>query len=129
MAPVPYGLLVVVLRHPAGEVLRRGFTEVPRIVYRSLGKPYLLLAREGSAVIVCHCSVVNDRAVTDAIDAGARTLAGVCAATGAGRDCGSCVFSVKRVMCEHEPAVHAGPVGPAFPAARLEAQEVQVAAS
>ena len=75
-------------------------------------------------MIVCHCSVVNDRAVTDAIDAGARTLAGVCAATGAGRDCGSCVFSVKRLLCEHDPAVVAFPG-----AASLEAQEVQVAAS
>lgn len=74
-------------------------------------------------MIVCHCSVVSDRAVTAAIDAGARTLAGVCATTGAGRDCGSCVFSVKRVMCEHEPA------SAALPAAPLEAQEVQVAAS
>ena len=52
-------------------------------------------------MIVCHCNVVNDRAVTEAIDAGARTLAGVCAATGAGRDCGSCVFSLKALLCEH----------------------------
>jgi bacterioferritin-associated ferredoxin len=75
-------------------------------------------------VIVCHCSVVNDRAVTEAVDAGARTLAGVCAATGAGRDCGACVFSVKRLLCEHEPAAVALPG-----AAPFEAPEVQVAAS
>ena len=75
-------------------------------------------------MIVCHCSVVNDRAVTEAVDAGARTLAGVCAATGAGRDCGACVFSVKRLLCEHEPAAVALPG-----AAPLEAPEVQVAAS
>ena len=74
-------------------------------------------------MIVCHCSVVNDRAVTDAIDAGARTLAGVCAATGAGRDCGSCVFSVKRLLCEHEPAVVSRVPAP------YEALEVEVAAS
>lgn len=73
-------------------------------------------------MIVCHCNVVNDRAVTDAIDAGARTLAGVCAATGAGRDCGSCVFSVKRLLCDHEPA--AAPRVPTY-----QALEVEVAAS
>jgi bacterioferritin-associated ferredoxin len=73
-------------------------------------------------VIVCHCNVVNDRSVTEAIDAGARTLAGVCAATGAGRDCGSCVFSVKRLLCEHEPVAAARV--PAY-----QALEVEVAAS
>jgi bacterioferritin-associated ferredoxin len=52
-------------------------------------------------VIVCQCHVVSDRAVADAVDAGARTLAGVCRSTGAGKDCGSCVFSLKRVLCEH----------------------------
>ena len=74
-------------------------------------------------MIVCHCNVVNDRAVTEAIDAGARTLAGVCAATGAGRDCGSCVFSVKRLLCDHEPSVAARAI------ASYEALEVEVAAS
>ena len=73
-------------------------------------------------MIVCHCNVVNDRAVTGAIDAGARTLAGVCAATGAGRACGSCVFSVKRLLCEHESAS-------APRVATHQAREVEVAAS
>ena len=54
-------------------------------------------------MIVCHCQVVNDRTVTDSILAGARTLAGVCRATGAGKDCGGCVFSLKRLLCEHGP--------------------------
>jgi bacterioferritin-associated ferredoxin len=53
-------------------------------------------------VIVCHCKVVNDQAVTRAVDAGARTVSQVCHATGAGRDCGSCVFTLKRLLCEHE---------------------------
>jgi len=75
-------------------------------------------------MIVCHCNVVNDRTVTEAIDAGARTLAGLCAATGAARNCGSCVFSVKRLLCEHEPAAV-----PGFCAASFEALEVEVAAS
>jgi bacterioferritin-associated ferredoxin len=53
-------------------------------------------------VIVCHCKVVNDRAVTRAVEAGARTVSQVCDATGAGRGCGSCVFTLKRLLCEHE---------------------------
>jgi len=52
-------------------------------------------------VIVCHCAVVGDRAVTAAVEAGARTVAQVCRATGAGQQCGSCVFAVRRVVCEH----------------------------
>jgi bacterioferritin-associated ferredoxin len=52
-------------------------------------------------MIVCHCHVVNDRAVRDAVEGGARTLSEVCRATGAGKDCGACIFSVKRVACDH----------------------------
>jgi bacterioferritin-associated ferredoxin len=68
-------------------------------------------------VIVCHCEVVNDRAVVDAIESGARTLAGVCRSTGAGQNCGTCIFSIKRLLCDHE-----GTIGPSLP-------EVEVAAS
>ena len=53
-------------------------------------------------MIFCHCAVVGDRDVAAAVDAGARTVAQVCKATGAGQQCGSCVFSVRRVLCEHE---------------------------
>jgi bacterioferritin-associated ferredoxin len=49
-------------------------------------------------MILCHCHVVTDRAVTTAVLAGDRTLGRVCRSTGAGRDCGSCVFSVKQAM-------------------------------
>lgn len=52
-------------------------------------------------MIVCHCGVVNDRAVASAVEAGVRTLAGVCRATGAGQQCGTCVFTVRRLLCEH----------------------------
>ncbi len=55
-------------------------------------------------MIVCHCRVVNDSAVTGAVDAGATTLAKVCQATGAGTDCGTCVFAVKALLCEHRVA-------------------------
>ena len=53
-------------------------------------------------MIVCHCHVVSDRAITDAADLGARTVAANCRSTGAGRDCGACVFNVKRLLCQHE---------------------------
>jgi bacterioferritin-associated ferredoxin len=52
-------------------------------------------------VIVCQCHVVNDAAVAAAVAGGARTLSAVCRTTGAGRDCGTCVFSVRRLVCEH----------------------------
>ena len=52
-------------------------------------------------MIVCHCHVVNDAAIAAAVDAGARALGQVCGATGPCSDCGSCVFSVRRLVCEH----------------------------
>jgi len=52
-------------------------------------------------MIVCQCAVVSDRDLAVAYAAGARTLAKACQSTGAGRDCGTCVFSVKRLLCEH----------------------------
>ena len=60
-------------------------------------------------MIVCHCEVVSDREVRESIDLGARTLAQVCGATGAGRNCGGCVFSLKRLLCEHGRSVSATP--------------------
>lgn len=53
-------------------------------------------------MIVCHCTVVNDAAITQAVDDGAATLAEVCRVTGAGTDCGGCVFTVKAILCEHD---------------------------
>ena len=53
-------------------------------------------------MIVCQCRVVNDSAIAAAVDEGATTLAEVCRATGAGTDCGACVFSVKALFCEHD---------------------------
>ena len=51
-------------------------------------------------MILCHCVVVSDQAVSLAMDNGAGTVAQVCAATGAGRSCGSCVFTVKRLVSQ-----------------------------
>jgi bacterioferritin-associated ferredoxin len=53
-------------------------------------------------VIVCHCSVVSDRAIDGAVRDGARTTAAACRATGAGQDCGSCIFTVKALVCQHQ---------------------------
>jgi bacterioferritin-associated ferredoxin len=52
-------------------------------------------------VIVCHCRVVSDADLVEALDDGARTLGDACRRTGAGQDCGTCVFSVKKVLCDH----------------------------
>lgn len=56
-------------------------------------------------MIVCQCKVVSCRDIHDAVDTGARTVAQVCGSTGAGRDCGSCVFTLKRLLCEHQANV------------------------
>jgi bacterioferritin-associated ferredoxin len=58
-------------------------------------------------VIVCHCRVVTDRDVDQAIADGARTVAGVCRSTRAAQDCGACVFTVKAIVCQHQEAEHA----------------------
>ena len=52
-------------------------------------------------MIVCHCRVVTDRQVADVVRQGAVSLSSVCRSTGAGQDCGSCVFSLKRLVCDH----------------------------
>jgi bacterioferritin-associated ferredoxin len=57
-------------------------------------------------VIVCHCHVVSDRTIRAAVDDGARTLAAVCSTTGAGRDCGTCVFSVRAIVRERAQCQH-----------------------
>jgi len=52
-------------------------------------------------MIVCQCGVVSDRAIATALAEGARTVSAVCRATGAGQDCGSCIFTVKALVCQH----------------------------
>jgi bacterioferritin-associated ferredoxin len=52
-------------------------------------------------MIVCQCGVVTDRAVDSAVVAGARTVSAVCHATGAAQRCGTCVFTVKALICSH----------------------------
>lgn len=53
-------------------------------------------------MIVCHCRVVSDRAIETAMTEGARTLGAVCRSTGAAQDCGSCIFTVKALVCQHQ---------------------------
>ncbi len=55
-------------------------------------------------MIVCQCGVVRCSEIKAAVDEGARSVSSVCASTGAARECGGCVFAVKRVMCEHVEA-------------------------
>lgn len=63
--------------------------------------PHLTNEGREPVVIVCHCAVVGDKQIASAAAAGASTLSQVCASTGAGRDCGACVFSVRRILCEN----------------------------
>jgi bacterioferritin-associated ferredoxin len=53
-------------------------------------------------MIVCHCRVVSDRDISQAISDGARTVASVCKRTGASQDCASCIFTVKALVCQHQ---------------------------
>lgn len=52
-------------------------------------------------MIVCQCKVVTDRAVHAALADGARSVGSVCRSTGAAQDCGSCIFTVKALVCDH----------------------------
>jgi bacterioferritin-associated ferredoxin len=52
---------------------------------------------------VCHCTVVSDRDILASIADGARCVADVARATGAGRTCGGCVETVRELVCQHCP--------------------------
>ena len=58
-------------------------------------------------MIVCQCAVVSDRTIHAALTEGARTLGAVCRETGAAQDCGSCIFTVKALVCQHRADEHA----------------------
>ena len=51
-------------------------------------------------MIVCQCRVVSDRDVEAAVTSGARTVSSVCRSTGAAQECGSCIFTVKALVCQ-----------------------------
>ena len=65
-------------------------------------------------MIVCHCRVVTDRQVVAAVQQGAGSLGAVCRSTGAGQDCGGCVFSLRRLVCEHDAAGRTAARSPMF---------------
>ena len=52
---------------------------------------------------VCHCAVVTDSDVLETIANGARSVADVARQTGAGRTCGSCVSTLRDLVCQHCP--------------------------
>lgn len=49
---------------------------------------------------VCYCMSVTSGMIKEAVEAGARTLEEVQAATGAGTVCGSCLEDVRRLVEE-----------------------------
>jgi bacterioferritin-associated ferredoxin len=53
------------------------------------------------AVVVCHCNVVRERAIVNAIDGGATTLSELQAACGAATSCGGCTEAVHELIAQH----------------------------
>jgi bacterioferritin-associated ferredoxin len=47
---------------------------------------------------VCHCHVVTDRDIVESIANGARCIADLARATGAGRTCGGCVPTMRDLV-------------------------------
>jgi NAD(P)H-nitrite reductase large subunit len=59
---------------------------------------------EGSlttVAIVCHCEVVRDRTIVDAIHDGARTLTEVQEACAVAAGCGGCTPTILALLAEH----------------------------
>jgi bacterioferritin-associated ferredoxin len=49
-------------------------------------------------MFVCHCAVVTDQDVLQSLANGSRCLADVCRDTGAGRNCGGCVDTLRTLV-------------------------------
>jgi bacterioferritin-associated ferredoxin len=61
-------------------------------------------------VIVCLCRNVSDRAVSAAMDAGARSAAEIALATGgAGTQCGCCSDAIAAMLARPPPCANACP--------------------
>jgi len=54
-------------------------------------------------VIVCQCKRVSDRKVASCVKKGCSSLRELCAQTGAGRDCGSCVRQLREMLDSLRP--------------------------
>lgn len=52
-------------------------------------------------MIVCHCAVVSDREVRDAIRAGATDVCALAEACGTARACGGCLPAIRQELCAH----------------------------
>jgi bacterioferritin-associated ferredoxin len=52
---------------------------------------------------VCHCSVVTDRDVIEAVANGARCVNDVARRTRAGTVCGGCIGTVRELVCQACP--------------------------
>lgn len=51
-------------------------------------------------MIVCHCFAVNDRRIRELVQSGAMSVADVISACDAGRDCGSCVTTIRQLVLD-----------------------------
>lgn len=52
-------------------------------------------------MIVCHCAVVSDRQVRDAIHAGATDVCALAEACGTSRACGGCLPAIRSELSRH----------------------------
>lgn len=52
-------------------------------------------------MVVCHCERISHRRIAKAVRSGCSTVRTVCEETGAGRGCGGCVSSVRKLIEEH----------------------------
>ena len=55
-------------------------------------------------MVVCQCERISHRRIAKAVRSGCASLRDVCQETGAGRGCGGCVSSVRRLIEEHAAA-------------------------
>lgn len=55
-------------------------------------------------MLICHCRVVSDREIREAIDCGASDHCAVAKACGAGTGCGGCVPMIRELLADHCPA-------------------------
>jgi bacterioferritin-associated ferredoxin len=59
-------------------------------------------------VIVCHCFVVNDRRIREAVAAGATTVEDVADMSDAGSLCGGCHSAICGMLADHAPGACRG---------------------
>lgn len=78
-----------------GEKQPQGVADSPR-------RPYALKLSEplglGACVLVCHCRVVTDGDILEAVAAGARDEFDIAEACGAGTGCGGCIPAVTALL-------------------------------